>query len=157
MSKPQIPLAADTPEPLIEEEAPAVVEAEPEPTELDLADSVPAEEPQTPAPYTSQDQVGSVTADQLLARLDQLRDPEAQAEENPELWKIRQAICRQMVKCWRVDTRNPPSHKFSVDIKVAFDPQGSLQKAQIGEVGRMESILLSLLRTSPDQALKEEK
>jgi len=146
IAKPALPLAAATPESLVpeqeslaQEEAGDSVEPEPEQPEVAEAEVKTKKPPeaQPPAPYTSQDQIGSVSAGQLLARLEQIRDPTTQAKENPELWKIRQAFCRQMVKCWRVDARNPPSHKFSVDIKVAFDPQGSLQVAQIEEVGRM--------------------
>ena len=120
-------------------------EAEPQPVEEELTAEIepvaesepPAEVAEAPAPYVDKSQIGEVAPNQLLANLQALQDEDLQAELNPELWEVIRLVRAQIAKCWHSDPQDPWDAAFSVDIQVAFEPNGALKTARIQEAARM--------------------
>lgn len=94
-------------------------------------------EPEPEQSYRTPTAPGAFTPSQLLGNLVALRDEEAQAKANPELWSVIRAVRAQVARCWLLSPAEARNPKLSVDIAVAFDQSGKLVKAQVQEVGRM--------------------
>ena len=71
----------------------------------------------------------------LLARLNELKDEQLQAERNPELWAVIEAVRAQIARCWSLGAGL--EQRFRVDIDVAFDRSGRLLKARIRDAGAL--------------------
>ena len=146
-SLPTPPLPQRRPQIAKQEIAPPPEEpaAEPDPVEAELTAEIepvteiepPPEVAETPAPYVDKSQIGEVTPNQLLADLQALKNEDLQAELNPELWEVIRLVRTQIARCWHSDPQDPWDAAFSVDIQVAFEPNGALKTARIREAAQM--------------------
>ncbi|MEM7226437.1 MAG: hypothetical protein AAF495_25920, partial [Pseudomonadota bacterium] len=118
------------------EEAPAIAEVPEPPAEAPIVAEAP-EAPDAGPGYRHQGEIGEVSPKQFLANLTALADENLQAERNPALWEVIRAIRKQMRECWMLDSKNPPSARMTVDMKLNFDKSGRVLKAEIKEIGRM--------------------
>lgn len=122
-----------------------IEEAAPEPIEEELTAEIepvkqsepPPEVAEAPAAYIDKNQIGEVTPNQLLANLQALQNEDLQAELNPELWEVIRLVRTQIAQCWQSDSQEPWDAAFSVDIQVAFEPNGALKTARIQEAAQM--------------------
>jgi len=76
-------------------------------------------------------------AAQLLTNLQALQDEDLQAEMNPELWSVIRSVRSQVARCWSEDALAADQGGLTVDIRVAFEADGQLSKADFVDVGRM--------------------
>ena len=126
----------------------AQVAAQPPPEELT---EIEPPEPTLTRPPDS----APLTPQGLLADLAALRDEDARAKANPELWEIVTAVRAQIARCWQLGPAEARNPRLSVDIAVAFDRDGRLLKTQVQEIGRMVvDEEFKVFATSAHRALK---
>ena len=118
---------------------------EPEPVEEPLvqpstpSEPPPAAKPAPPAKIVQKDppDFEDVSPAKLLANLRELQDENLQAEKNPALWAVIRAVRVQVARCWTKGALAADQKDLTVDIRVAFEIGGQLNKADFVEVGRM--------------------
>jgi hypothetical protein len=79
---------------------------------------------------------GGFDTQRFLANLDQVQGDRHLAQENPELWRVVQAVRRQIRTCWRLPDASLAGRSLAVDLRVAFDRNGGLTRADVVDVGR---------------------
>ncbi len=92
-----------------------------------------AERAASPAPPDG----APLTPQGLLANLAALRDEDARAKANPELWEIIRTVRAQIARCWQLSPAEARNPRLSVDIAVAFDRNGRLLNTEVQQIGRM--------------------
>lgn len=130
--EPSVDLPPRPPRKPVLAETPPDRPAEAPPVETSVAQPLPPE-----AGYLAKKDIVEVSREQFLANLAVARDEAAQAEANPELWRVIRAVRAQVEGCWLVSPAEARNPKLSVDIAVAFDRSGQVTKAEVQEVGRM--------------------